>query len=58
MATHKAYALIDQQVNGQAMMLAFSDLFLMFGIAICVLLPLLFWMRKPPRMAQPGEVAH
>ncbi|WP_374357563.1 DHA2 family efflux MFS transporter permease subunit [Chitinimonas sp.] len=57
-ATHKAYALLDQQVNGQAMMLAFSDLFLLFGLAICALLPLLLWMRKPPRMASGTDVAH
>lgn len=57
-ATQKAYALINAQVNKQAMMLAFSDLFMLFGIAICLLLPLLFWMRTPPRMAQPGDVAH
>jgi DHA2 family multidrug resistance protein len=57
-ATHHAYALIDQQVNGQAMMLAFSDLFLIFGVVICSLLPLLFWMRKPPRLAQAGDVSH
>ncbi|MBV8656441.1 MAG: DHA2 family efflux MFS transporter permease subunit [Burkholderiales bacterium] len=57
-AVHKSYALIDQQVNAQAMMLAFSDLYLLFGMVICALLPLLFWMRKPPRMAQSGDVAH
>ncbi|MGQ5521922.1 DHA2 family efflux MFS transporter permease subunit [Chitinimonas sp. PSY-7] len=58
MATQKAYAVINLQVNKQAMMLAFSDLYLLFGIAIIFMLPLLFWMRTPPRMAQPGEVAH
>ncbi|QNM95627.1 MFS transporter [Chitinimonas koreensis] len=57
-ATQKAYALINLQVNKQAMMLAFSDLFLWFGLAIVLLLPLLFWMRTPPRMAQAGDVAH
>jgi len=58
MAGQKAYALIDGQVNKQAMMLAFSDLFLLFGLAICLLLPLLLWMNKPPRMAKATEVSH
>ncbi|WP_179958181.1 DHA2 family efflux MFS transporter permease subunit [Chitinimonas arctica] len=58
MATRKAYALIDLQVGKQAMMLAFSDLFLLFGLSICMLLPLLFWMRTPSRMAQGTDVAH
>ncbi|SFZ72710.1 DHA2 family efflux MFS transporter permease subunit [Chitinimonas taiwanensis] len=58
LATQKAYAVINGQVAKQAMMLAFSDLFMLFGIAIVLMLPLLFWMRTPPRMAQAGDVAH
>ncbi len=57
-ATQKAYALINLQVSQQAMLLAFSELFLWFGAVIILLLPLLFWMRTPPRMARATDVAH
>ncbi|MFC4161661.1 DHA2 family efflux MFS transporter permease subunit [Chitinimonas lacunae] len=57
LAALKARALLDLQINKQAMMLAFSDLFMGFGIAICLMLPLLMLMKKQRVMAS-SDVAH
>lgn len=45
-AEKKALALLNQQVQAQAMMLSFERLFLYFGIGMLVALPLLLLMRQ------------
>jgi DHA2 family multidrug resistance protein len=53
----KAQALIVSQVMKQASMLAFSNLFLIFGLAIIGLLPILLLMRKQ-RIAAGADMGH
>ena len=43
----KALQILDLQINRQAMMLSFEQLFLLFGAALACALPLLFFMRRP-----------
>jgi DHA2 family multidrug resistance protein len=52
-ATQQAYALIQGTVQRQATMLAYIDDFRLLGVAILVLIPLVFLIKK----GKPGAVA-
>jgi DHA2 family multidrug resistance protein len=52
-AHQKAFALVDQIVNGQAMLLSFADVFFYTAAAFVVTLPLLFLLNKGGK-AEPG----
>jgi DHA2 family multidrug resistance protein len=56
-ARQKAVALLEGEVTRQAMMIAFDRLFLMFGLAFLVSLPLLFLMKRARRSGG-GGLAH
>jgi DHA2 family multidrug resistance protein len=47
-AMHKAYALLQGNVFRQAGMLAYIDNFWLLGVAILVMVPLVFLMKRPP----------
>jgi DHA2 family multidrug resistance protein len=47
-AMHKAYALLQGNVFRQASMLAYIDNFWLLGVAILVMVPLVFLMKRPP----------
>jgi DHA2 family multidrug resistance protein len=47
-AMHKAYALLQATVFRQASMLAYIDNFWLLGVAILVMVPLVFLMKRPP----------
>jgi DHA2 family multidrug resistance protein len=47
LAEGKALKILSTQVDRQAMMLSFEQLFLLFGLALALALPLLFFMRRP-----------
>jgi DHA2 family multidrug resistance protein len=47
-AAHKAYALLQATLYRQASMLAYIDNFWLLGVAILVMVPLAFLMKKPP----------
>jgi DHA2 family multidrug resistance protein len=47
-AAHKAYALTQATLYRQASMLAYIDNFWLLGVAILVMVPLAFLMKKPP----------
>jgi DHA2 family multidrug resistance protein len=47
-AMHKAYALLQGNVFRQASMLAYIDNFWVLGVAILVMVPLVFLMKRPP----------
>jgi DHA2 family multidrug resistance protein len=55
-ATQRAIAMLDAEVSRQAMMMSFERLFLLYGLAIMLALPLLLLM-KPARGAR-GGAAH
>ncbi len=57
LAQAKALLLLNGQVLRQASMLSFERLFLYYGIAMLVALPLLLLMRRT-RFARGGEMAH
>jgi MFS transporter, DHA2 family, multidrug resistance protein len=57
MAQAQALAVINGQVTGQAMMLSFEKMFLLFGIVLFSLLPLLLLMGNKSK-TQGGGVAH
>jgi DHA2 family multidrug resistance protein len=57
LAESKALKILSAQVDRQAMMLSFEQLFLLFGFALAVALPLLFFMRRP-RGSRGGVSAH
>jgi DHA2 family multidrug resistance protein len=44
---HKAYALLQANVLRQASMLAYIDNFWLLGVAILVMVPLAFLMKRP-----------
>ena len=44
---HKAYALLQANVFRQASMLAYIDNFWLLGVAILVMVPLVFLMKRP-----------
>jgi DHA2 family multidrug resistance protein len=46
LAKHQAMGVIDQIVNGQALLLSFADVFLYVAIAFVVTLPLLLLLNK------------
>jgi DHA2 family multidrug resistance protein len=48
-AMHRAYALLQATVFRQASMLAYIDNFWLLGVAILVMVPLVFLMKRPPR---------
>jgi len=50
-AMHRAYAMVQNTVFGQANMLAYIDCFWLLGIAILVMIPVVFTMKK----TKPGE---
>jgi len=56
-AASRALAILDGQVTRQAMMLSFERLFLLFGVAFVLGLPLLLLMRNA-RGFQGGDAAH
>jgi DHA2 family multidrug resistance protein len=45
---HRAYALLQGNVFRQAGMLAYIDNFWLLGVAILVMVPLVFLMKRPP----------
>jgi DHA2 family multidrug resistance protein len=47
-AMHKAYGLLQGSVFRQASMLAYIDNFWLLGVAILVMVPLVFLMKRPP----------
>ena len=47
-AAHKAYGLLQATVYRQANMLAYIDNFWFLGVAILIMVPLVFLMKKPP----------
>src|SRR5712692_4958992 len=47
-ALHRAYALLQASVLRQASMLAYIDNFWLLGVAILVMVPLVFLMKRPP----------
>jgi len=53
-AMHRAYALLQANLFNQASMLAYIDNFWLLGVAILVMVPLVFLMKRPPTG---GEVA-
>ncbi|HNH36460.1 MAG TPA: DHA2 family efflux MFS transporter permease subunit [Rhodocyclaceae bacterium] len=57
LAQAKALRILEGQVVKQASMLAFERLFLAFGVAMALALPLLLLIRRG-RFARAGEVAH
>ncbi len=54
----KALAILDLQVTRQAFMLSFEHLFLLFGAAFVLSLPLLLLMHKSKGMPGGGAAAH
>ena len=46
-AMHKAYALLQANVFRQASMLAYIDNFWFLGVAILVMVPMVFLMKRP-----------
>ena len=46
-AMHKAYAMLQANVFRQASMLAYIDNFWLLGVAILVMVPLVFLMKRP-----------
>jgi len=46
-AMHKAYALLQGNVFRQASMLAYIDNFWLLGVAILVMVPMVFLMKRP-----------
>lgn len=56
-ADHAAHALLAQQVQKQALMLAYDHLFMLFGLAMLLTLPLLVLMKKQ-QVAASADVAH
>ncbi|GAB2896814.1 MDR family MFS transporter [Uliginosibacterium flavum] len=53
MAQLKAYALLSLQIGKQAQMLSFATIFLLFGLAMVGILPLLWLMKKQSVTAGP-----
>jgi DHA2 family multidrug resistance protein len=53
-AMHRAYALLQANLFNQASMLAYIDNFWLLGVAILVMVPLVFLMKRPPTG---GEIA-
>jgi DHA2 family multidrug resistance protein len=53
-AMHKAYAMLQGNYFRQASMLAYIDNFWLLGVAILVMVPLVFLMKRPPTG---GEIA-
>ena len=51
---HKAYAMLQANVFRQATMLAYIDNFWLLGVAILVMVPLVFLMKRPKTG---GEIA-
>ena len=51
-AMHKAYALLQGNFFRQATMLAYIDNFWLLGVAILILVPLVFLMKRPPSGGQ------
>ena len=45
-ATQRAIAMLDAEVSRQAMMMSFERLFLLYGLALTLALPLLLLMKK------------
>jgi DHA2 family multidrug resistance protein len=54
----RALAIVNEQVRRQALMLSFEHLFLLFGAAFVLSLPLLLLMHKPRGMPGGGGLAH
>jgi DHA2 family multidrug resistance protein len=57
LAPQKAVALLEGEVTRQAAMIAFERLFLMFGLAFLVVLPLVLFMKRG-RRSSGGGLAH
>jgi MFS transporter, DHA2 family, multidrug resistance protein len=47
-AMHKAYGLLQGNLIRQAGMLSYIDNFWLLGVAILVMVPLVFLMKRPP----------
>ncbi|TMQ68132.1 MAG: DHA2 family efflux MFS transporter permease subunit [Candidatus Eisenbacteria bacterium] len=58
LAETKALRVIDLAVTRQATMLAFTKIFLLFGFAFLIALPLLLFMKRRSGAAAGGSVAH
>src|SRR5581483_7437349 len=54
----RALAIVNEQVRRQALMLSFEHLFLLFGAAFVLSLPLLLLMHKPRGLPGAGGLAH
>jgi DHA2 family multidrug resistance protein len=57
-ASHRALAALDHQVEAQAQMLAYRDVFVLLGIVVLASLPLVLLLRRPPRGAPAPSAAH
>ena len=57
-AAGQALAIVERQVERQAMMLSFERIFVLFGIAFVLALPLLFFMRWRRGAAPGAQGAH
>nr|WP_239017038.1 MDR family MFS transporter [Sphingomonas ginkgonis] len=53
-----AFRLISQQVQGQALVMAFNDIFWIMGIGTFLVLPLVLFLRPFPKDAAPAAVMH
>jgi DHA2 family multidrug resistance protein len=58
LAGTRALAIVNEQVRRQALMLSFEHLFLLFGAAFVLSLPLLLLMHKPRGLPGGGGLAH
>ena len=55
-AQHRAFAVIDQIIDGQAALKAFDNLFTYVGIAFLITLPLVFFLGRGGNKAAAAEV--
>ncbi|MFL5576557.1 MAG: DHA2 family efflux MFS transporter permease subunit [Gemmatimonadaceae bacterium] len=53
-AAHRAVAALDRQVQGQALMLSFEDIFRMVGVIMLASIPLVLLLRRPSGGAPGG----
>lgn len=51
-----AYRTLDGQVQMQALVMSFNDIYLALATAAVISLPLLLFLRRPPEGAQPGAM--
>jgi DHA2 family multidrug resistance protein len=58
LATHQAYAMLQGNLERQASMLAYIDNFWMLGVAILLLIPFVFFIKRPQLGRGGGAPAH